>query len=281
MAVDPGLFGPNSVTWNLHGDPAMWLGGIGSLFLQALHPRAVAGIVQNSIFRSDPLGRLERTASFVSLSTYGTHEQVHAAAAHVRRVHSALKGRDQDTGERFPVDDPELLLWVHCAEVASFASVTVRAGFPATRAHLDRYFLEQRRSAELVGLSARDVPGSVGEMADYFTAMKPQLRCTPDADIVYEFLHLPPMPRWLRLPVRHGYQPLGHLSYSLLPDWAIRLYDRPAYSEERATSRARTFRDVALLIPKRLRWSVPSSHALAAVRRLGRAATPSPALLPR
>ncbi|SDN64337.1 oxygenase MpaB family protein [Allokutzneria albata] len=280
MTVDPGLFGPNSVTWNLHADPAMWLGGVCSLYLQALHPRAVAGVVQNSIFLQDPLGRLSRTASFVGLSTYGTHAEVHEAAARVRRIHQALKGRDQDTGEKFPVDDPELLLWVHCAEVASFASATVRAGFPATRAHLDRYFFEQRRSAELVGLVAGDVPGSVGEMADYFSAMKPHLRRTPDADLVYEFLHTPPMPPWLRVPMRVGYRPLGHLSYSLLPDWAIGLYGRPAYSEAGASSGARAFRLALSVIPKRLRWSVPSRHPLDAIARLGRSATPRPGLLP-
>lgn len=41
---DPGLFGPRSVTWQMHGDPMMWIAGIRALYLQALHPRAVRGV---------------------------------------------------------------------------------------------------------------------------------------------------------------------------------------------------------------------------------------------
>lgn len=54
--ADPGLFGPESVTWQLHGDPMMWVGGVRALYLQALHPRAVRGVMQNSDFRKDAWG---------------------------------------------------------------------------------------------------------------------------------------------------------------------------------------------------------------------------------
>ncbi len=36
---DPGLFGPDSVSWQVHGDfTSMLIGGISALLLQALHP---------------------------------------------------------------------------------------------------------------------------------------------------------------------------------------------------------------------------------------------------
>jgi len=50
MGVDAGIFGPSSVTWHLHADPAMWIGGISALHLQALHPVTALGIAQNSSF---------------------------------------------------------------------------------------------------------------------------------------------------------------------------------------------------------------------------------------
>nr|WP_293397609.1 oxygenase MpaB family protein [Nevskia sp.] len=51
---DPGLFGPDSVTWRIHGDfPAMMAGGIGALMLQTLHPAALAGVWDHSNFRHD------------------------------------------------------------------------------------------------------------------------------------------------------------------------------------------------------------------------------------
>src|SRR5205085_2880219 len=50
-APDPGLFGPDSVTWRIHADPVQWVGGLRSLLLQALHPVAMAGVAQHSAVR--------------------------------------------------------------------------------------------------------------------------------------------------------------------------------------------------------------------------------------
>jgi uncharacterized protein (DUF2236 family) len=279
-AAGYGLVGPNSVTWQLHADPAMWLAGIRSLYLQALHPRAVAGVVQNSDFRRDPFGRLIRTATFVALGAYGSREEVEAAAAKVRRIHRTLRARDPETGETFRIDEPELLLWVHCAEVASFLSVVRRAGFPLTRAHADRYFAEQRATAALVGLEPADVPGSVAEMSAYFHAMRPRLRRTPDADAIYAFLHRPPVSGLLALGVRLYEPAVGHLSYSLLPAWAVRLYGRRAYPAPAATLGLRALRRAALSVPGGVRIGRGTPHPVIAVRRLGVWATPSPKRLP-
>jgi uncharacterized protein (DUF2236 family) len=279
-AADYGLVGPNSVTWQLHADPAMWLAGIRSLYLQALHPRAVAGVVQNSDFRRDPFGRLMRTATFVALSTYGTREEVDKAAAKVRRIHRTLRARDPESGETFRIDEPELLRWVHCAEVASFLSVVRRAGFPLTRAHADGYFAEQRATAALVGLDPADVPGSVAEMSAYFHDMRPRLRRTPEADAIYAFLHRPPVSGLLALGVRLYEPAVGHLSYSLLPAWAARLYGRRAYPAAAATLGLRALRRAALSVPGGVRLGRQEPHPVIAVRRLGTWATPSPKRLP-
>ena len=159
---DPGLFGPASVTWQMHGDPMMWIAGVRALYLQALHPRAVRGVMQNSDFRKDAWGRLMRTADFVGTITYGTTEAAEQAGARVRKIHRLLSATDPDTGERYGVDEPELLLWVHCAEIDSYLHVLRRSGFPLTDAQADRYVDEHRVSARLVGLDPADVPGDTG-----------------------------------------------------------------------------------------------------------------------
>src|SRR5690242_2083606 len=70
---DPGLFGPDSVTWRVHADaPGMLMGGFASLMLQSLHPLAMAGVDQHSDFRRDPIGRLNRTAAYVVSTTFGS-----------------------------------------------------------------------------------------------------------------------------------------------------------------------------------------------------------------
>lgn len=279
MRADVGILGPGTVTWQLHADPAMWVAGICSLYLQALHPRAVAGVVQNSNFRQDPLGRLKRTASFVGTVSYGTTDEVHRAAAKVRSVHRLLRGEDEG-GRRFRVDDPELLLWVHCAEVHSFLTVVRRAGYRLTAAQVDRYYDEQRRTAELVGLHADEVPGSAREMADYLAGMLPHLRRTADSEVVYRFLHRPPLDGVLKLGLG-VYEPLvGHLAYSVLPPWAHALHGHRPYPGTAATALLRAVRTALLLVPPPIRWGVPEGHVNRAIRRLGPAAVPRRALLP-
>ncbi|MGH3758825.1 oxygenase MpaB family protein [Actinophytocola sp.] len=284
---DPGLFGPDSVSWQLHAQPAMWLAGIRSLYLQALHPRAVAGVMQNSDFRTDPLGRLVRTANFVGATTYCTRAEITERAARVRQVHRELRAVDPQTGERFRIDEPELLRWVHCAEVSSFLSVVRRAGFPLTAAHADRYLDEQRVSASLVGLDPAEVPGSVAEMSAYLAAMRPSLRRTEDADEIYRFLHRPPARGALSLGVR-VYEPvIGHLAYSLLPRWAVTLYGRGAYPGLVTTAAlrgvsvgVRTFLRNTARVMREPRLGRLEPHPVWAVRRMGRWATPSAARLP-
>jgi uncharacterized protein (DUF2236 family) len=278
--ADRGLLGPDSVTWQLHADPSMWVAGITSLYLQSLHPRAVAGVVQNSNFQDDPLGRLVRTANFVGLSTYGPRDQVAEAAAKVRSIHRSLRARDSRTGETFRIDDPELLRWVHCTEVSSFLAVVRRSGYPLTDRQADRYLDEQRQTATLVGLHAADVPGSRAAMRDYFNDIRPELARTEDSDIVYRFLHRPPLrvPLLLGRPVYTGL--VGHLAYSLLPPWAIELHGRAGYPRDGATMLLHTLRGIALAIPHWVRWGNPEPYALQAIARLGRSATPSVRRLP-
>jgi uncharacterized protein (DUF2236 family) len=46
----PGLFGPQSAIWQVHGDfTSMLCGGVSALLLQMLHPLALAGVWDHSI----------------------------------------------------------------------------------------------------------------------------------------------------------------------------------------------------------------------------------------
>jgi len=68
---DSGLFGPGSITWEVVGDPAAFLGGIRALLVQACHPEVVAGVAEHSRYREDPLGRLSRTSNYVTATSMG------------------------------------------------------------------------------------------------------------------------------------------------------------------------------------------------------------------
>ncbi|HVF19113.1 MAG TPA: oxygenase MpaB family protein [Mycobacteriales bacterium] len=251
---DLGLFGPDSVTWRVHGDPTMLLGGLRSLFLQALHPLAMAGVEQHSGFRDDPWGRLFRTAEYVTVVAFGTTAEAQRAGARVRGIHRGLTGIEPESGARYQVDDPDLLRWVHCAEVESFFTTYRRAGGPLRPGDADRYYAEQRRAAELVGLGADTVPGSVGEMADYFAGIRPALRLTAPARAALWFVHVPPMPvrAW---PTRPAWAGIAGLSFALQPRWARRMYGAPGLQliDVGASAAVRAFRSAAMLVPATLR----------------------------
>lgn len=190
---DHGLFGPDSVTWRVHGHPAMLVGGLRALIVQALNPLALAGVVEHSDFRDRPLHRFQRTAAYVSTVTFGTRAQAEAAGATVRRVHGFINGVDVVTGRDYSATDPATLLWVHCVEVHSFLAAYRVYGGRLSATEQDTYLAESARSAELVGIQAAAVPGTVADMRDYWASMLPTLCVSASTRRAIDFVLTPPL----------------------------------------------------------------------------------------
>jgi uncharacterized protein (DUF2236 family) len=263
---------PHTVTWLVHLDRSMWVGGVRGLMLQALHPLAMRGVWQNSTFQDDPFGRLLRTADFVGRITFGSPREAEETGRRVRGIHRALRILDPGTGKAHRVDDPELLLWVHCAEVCSYLAAARRGGLRISDRQADRYLAEQRRSAGYVGLHPEDVPGSLAEMDDYFAAIRPSLRVTPEAAATVRFLLWPRLPAGLRAlnPAKPAYFPFGALCYYTLPGWARQLYGAlPEMPQAAVTAALRAFRLGANSIPEPLynRAFTPATQAMLAASR--------------
>ncbi|HEX7381112.1 MAG TPA: oxygenase MpaB family protein [Nevskiaceae bacterium] len=254
-AGDAGLFGPDSVVWTIHADfPGMMAGGICALMLQALHPLALAGVYNHSDFRRDPLGRLRRTIAFVSATTYAPTAGAQRQIERVLAIHRTVCGVALD-GRKYSACDPELLTWVHCAEMWSFLHGYMcyrHARLPI--AVQDRYYDETRRVAEALG--ARDVPRSAAGMDAYFARLRPELGCdarTLEVLGVLDNIRLPvPAAPWVRaLFVGAG--------AALLPDWASRMLGRAGRARQRRDRRAKRL----------LRCSAPMLRAAMAGSREG------------
>ena len=108
-------------------------GGIAALLLQALHPLALAGVWDHSSFRTDILGRLRRTATFITGTTFGSRADALALIERVKSIHAHISGTAPD-GRPYRADDPTLLTWVHVAEVSSFLAAHLRYVNPRCRA---------------------------------------------------------------------------------------------------------------------------------------------------
>jgi uncharacterized protein (DUF2236 family) len=255
-----GFFGPDSVTWRIHSDPTFSVGGLRALLLQALHPVAMDGVARFSGgFRDEPWPRLIRTATYVDTLTFGTRTEAARAVARVRGIHRRLGATEATTRRTYRVDDPDLLLWVHCCEVDSLLSVARRAGVPLTDDDADRYVAEQVTSATLIGIPAGDVPDSAAALAAYFEAMRPTLAVTKAARDAYRLIVLPPMPTWVRYltPAQPAWGGLATLAVALLPQWARRMFSLPGFglTDAAATAGLRAFRQTMLRLPQRARRS--------------------------
>lgn len=282
MAGSHGLFGPDSVSWRVVGHPAALVGGLRALLLQALHPLAMAGVAQHSNYLEDPMGRLRRTAGYVSTVTFGTHAEAEAAAATVRGVHRHVHGTDPVTGKRYSASDPATMVWVHCVEVHSFLAAYRAYARPLSRADQDRYLAEQVEAAVLLGTPRGRVPDSVDAYRDYFASVRDQLCTSPEAEAAISFVRRPTLPHLHpaeRLVLQPAFRAMGDAATSLVPRSLRELAGLPARGPHELPSRvavstASNAVAVGLRIPV-LRGAVerPLTRTLGTRRRF----TPSPA----
>ena len=220
--VDFGLFGPGSMAWRLHREPALLVGGLRALMVQALHPLAMAAIVDHSDYKSDVWGRYARTSNYVVTTIFGTTRQAEAIGRRVRDVHRPMTGVDRVTGRPYAADDPELLLWIHTTLVDSFLAAYRRFARPLPEADADRYVAEMVRQAELVGLRAAEVPATERANQAFIERTIPDLLVTrPGLEAIETVLH-PPLKPW--------HQPFwwvaAQAALALMPDYALRLLGR-------------------------------------------------------
>jgi uncharacterized protein (DUF2236 family) len=209
-AGDEGLFGPDSVAWRVHADASMFVGGIAALMLQSLHPRAAAVVASSSNFRERPLHRLSRTGSFVAATTFAATPVAEAIIARVRAVHARIPG----------ASDPDLLTWIHVAEVTSFLAA-YRRYHPSLLfgRDIDRYLDETAVVAERLG--ATSVPRSATAVRAYYDEVRPELGASEHSDDLMAFLHRP----LSRNPAaRAVYELFLQAAEAQLPGWARRMY---------------------------------------------------------
>lgn len=218
-AVDFGLFGPGSMAWRLHKEPALLVGGLRALMVQALHPLAIAAVEDHSDYKADVWGRYARTSNYVVSTIFGTTRQARALGSRVREVHRPIRGIDRVTGRPYAADDPVLLLWIHATLVESFLAAYGRFVEPLSEAEADRYVAEMVRQAALVGLREDEVPATEAGNRAFIESCRPDLMVTQGAlEAVDTVLH-PPLPAWRR----PFWWLAGQAAISLMPEYAVRL----------------------------------------------------------
>ncbi len=188
---DPGLFGPESITWLVMSDVASFIGGIRALVVQAAHPEVAAGVSDHSSYEQDPLGRLSRTASYVTATAYGSMAEVNQAIRAVRFAHRPVSGISH-RGKEYSADKSDLAAWVHNALIDSFlTSYRVYGSRPMTEEEADAYVLEQTRLGSLLG--AEPLPSTAKSLSSWL-AIHPSVDSSPAGSEARKFLARPPLP---------------------------------------------------------------------------------------
>lgn len=221
----PRWFGPDDAIRRVHGDASMFIGGLAALLLQSWHPLAMAAVDAHSGYRSDPWGRLQRTSTFIAVTTFGTAEHADQAVRTVRAIHDRVTGLTSE-GIPYAASDPHLLRWVHITEVHAFLTAHQRYGErPLDVEGCDAYVAQTARVARALG--AEEPPRTVRALRGQLDSYVPELRGTPEAREAAEFLlDRPPLPVAARLP----YALLSGAAIAALPRAARRplgLPDRP------------------------------------------------------
>jgi uncharacterized protein (DUF2236 family) len=223
---DPGLFGPESITWKVHEDfIAMMIGGISSLILQALHPQALAGVWDHSTFRKDLKGRLGRTAYFIAATTYGSTDMAETIIRKVNTIHSKVAGIDE-FGKPYDATDPHLLAWVHLTETFSFMNAyeDYRNEALSTKQR-DQYFHEMRSLGYRLG--ATHLPDTYEGTKQAIYAYLPELHYGERAKSVIHLLENFPS----QLIAKPFITLLSRAGFNNLPNWVYPIIQKTGPNE--------------------------------------------------
>jgi uncharacterized protein (DUF2236 family) len=246
LAEGPRWFDEDRPIRRVHSDASMFIGGIRALLLQSLHPLAMAGVAQHSDFRSDPWGRLQRTADFLAITTFGTADMADNIIERIHAVHETVKGTTRD-GIAYEANDPHLLRWVHVAEVDSFLTTyQTFAETPLSAKDADGYVEDMAVVARKMGIPAP--PTSVKGLRDQLNSYRRELRSTPESRDAAKYLLIEPP---LDAKGKVAYATLCAAAISTLPVWArkdLRLPWLPL------TERL-AFRPLGTAATKILRWA--------------------------
>ena len=168
MAIgnDVGFYGPDSDVWKVHGSLATLVGGVRALLMQAAYPAALAGVSQHSAYDTDPLGRLERTTRWLTITSFGSTEAIAKEARRVNALHSHVTGDYEDSQQKihhYQASQSRHLLWVHVAFTDSFLRAYRELGRDSDRS-VSNYVGEWAKSAGPLGLAS--APSSDQELSE-------------------------------------------------------------------------------------------------------------------
>jgi len=177
IELDAPLFAPDSLSWRLHRESALLLGGGRALLMQVAHPLVAEGVARFSNFRKDPLARLWRTLELTLTISFASAAEAIAAVRTIERAHKRVHGELEQRVGPFPAgihydaSDPDLMFWVHATLVDSAIVVYDRFVAPLGRTERRAYYEESKITARVMGIPESHLPPTYAGFQRYLRTM--------------------------------------------------------------------------------------------------------------
>jgi uncharacterized protein (DUF2236 family) len=164
--IDPraGIFGPNSISWQVNRESALFLGAGRAALLQLAHPWVATALEQHSSLMNKPIERFHNTFRVVFTMIFGSLGQAASSARHLYSLHTRVQGElTQDVaayrqGSPYEANQIGALRWVYATLVES-AVLAYECVLPPLGAdQLAAYYAESRTLASLFGLPPGALP---------------------------------------------------------------------------------------------------------------------------
>ncbi len=219
MAIDftspvgePALLAPNSVQWRVFKNPvALAIGGVAAVLLEFADARIRSGVWDHSTYKTDPIGRSQRTAMAAMAGVYGPASTARRVIGGVGRMHAKVSGTTPG-GETYSALDPVLLNWVYATAQYGFLNAYHRFVAPLSAADQARFWREGEPVALLYGVTRTPKSGAdfMAMMGELLPRFEPHPILTEFLDIIESGRAAPSVPSFL-------HKSLARAAVSLLP----------------------------------------------------------------
>ncbi len=176
--ANAGIFGPDSVTWKINREAALFLGAGRAALLQLAHPWVATALVEHSNLMARPIARFHNTFRIVFTMIFGSLDQAMAAARHLYALHTRIRGKMPEDiaayrrGSAYEANEIAALRWVYATLVES-AVIAYECVMPPLKAEeLAAYYAESKTLAALFGLPAQALPEDWSAFVTYCREME-------------------------------------------------------------------------------------------------------------
>jgi uncharacterized protein (DUF2236 family) len=206
-----GIFGPDSVSWKVNRESALFLGAGRAALLQLAHPWVATALDQHSNLLNDPLARFHNTFRVVFTMVFGTLDQALAASRHLYHLHTRIQGEIPESvaayarGSRYEANEVNALVWVFATLIESALKAYEIVLPPLSSFERETYYAESRTLAALFGIPAEALPADWTSFEAWMRAMLVSDALgvnTLSREMVHGILHgrgsWVPIPNWYR-----------------------------------------------------------------------------------